>query len=137
MALDWHKLLNSLHEGREKLGGAVLALVSLTSARFYLIFLLALNAVNWLWAYYVNKNVSQSLIVLHYNVNLGVNLIGQARNIYIIPTLGLAFILINFFLLLNIYRKSKFFIHLLLGFTLLVNIFLIASTIAVYLINFL
>ena len=136
MTLDWHKLLNSLHLGREKLAEAALALVSLIFVRIYLFFLLALNAVNWFLAYYVNKHVSQNLVILHYNVNLGVNLIGEARDIYIIPTLGLAFIVINFLLLLNIYRKSKFFIHLLLGFSLVINIFLIASTISVYLINF-
>lgn len=136
MAFDWHKLLNSLHLGREQLAEAVLSLVSYVFVRIYLFFLLALNAVNWLWAYYVNQHVSQNLIVLHYNVNLGVNLIGQARDIYIIPTLGLAFIVINFFLLLNVYRKSKFLIHLLFGFSLLINIFLIASTIAIYLVNF-
>lgn len=136
MEIDRHKLLNYFYFGREKLTEAVLYLVSFIFVRFYLLFLLVLNIINWLLAFYVNKNVSQNLVVLHYNVNLGVNLIGNVEDIYIIPTLGLAFIVINFLLLLNIYRKSKFFIHLLLGFSLVINLFLIASTISVYLINF-
>ncbi|MDO8592157.1 MAG: hypothetical protein Q7R92_00110 [bacterium] len=136
MRLDWHKLLNYLHLGRERLAEAVLSLASLLFVRIYLFFLLALNATNWLLAYYVNRHVSQNLIILHYNVNLGVNLIGEARGIYVIPTLGLAFIVINFLLLLNICRQGKFSVHLLLGFSLVINIFLIASTISIYLINF-
>lgn len=125
-----------MRQSREKLAEAVLAFIGLLWVRIYLAFLLALNISNWLLAYYVNKNVSQNLVVLHYNVNLGVNLIGQVRDIYVIPTLGLIFIMINFFLLLNIHRKSGFLIHLLLGFSLLINVFLIAGTASIYLINF-
>jgi len=136
MVIDWHKTLNFLYVGRAKLAEAALYLIGLSFVRVYLSLLAALNILNWLLAYYVNKNVSQNLVVLHYNVNLGVNLIGQARDIYIIPTLGLSFIVINFLLLLNIYHKNKFVVHLLLGFSLLVNLFLIASTSAIYLINF-
>jgi len=136
MAIDGHKILNYLYLSREKLAQAVLYLVGFMFVRMYLLFLFALNIVNWLLALYVNNNVSQNLVVLHYNVNLGVNLIGNAKDIYIIPILGLVFIVINFILLLNIFRKNKFLIHLLLGFSLLINLFLIASTLAIYLVNF-
>lgn len=136
MAIDWHKLLNDFYLGRAKLAESVLYLVSFPFVRIYLLFLFVLNITDWFLALYVNKAVSQNLVVLHYNVNLGVNLIGQVSDIYIIPTLGLSFIVINFLLLLNLYRKNRFIIHLLLGFSLLVNLFLIAGTTAIYLINF-
>ncbi|OGF23894.1 hypothetical protein A3H09_03795 [Candidatus Falkowbacteria bacterium RIFCSPLOWO2_12_FULL_45_13] len=136
MVIDWYKLLDNIHLGRARLVEAVTRLISFNFVRFYLLFLFGLNIINWLLAFYVNKNVSQNLVVLHYNVNLGVNLIGQATDIYIIPVLGLALITINFILLLNVYRKNKFLIHLLLGFSLLINLFLIASTASIYLINF-
>ena len=136
MVINWHKTLNFLYVGRAKLAEAALYLIGLSFVRVYLSLLAALNILNWLLAYYVNKNVSQNLVVLHYNVDLGVNLIGQARDIYIIPTLGLSFMVINFLLLLNIYHKNKFVVHLLLGFSSLVNLFLIAGTMAIYLINF-
>ncbi|MBU1663636.1 hypothetical protein KKE25_03600, partial [Patescibacteria group bacterium] len=108
MAIDGHKILNYLYLGREKLVQAILYLVSFMFVRMYLLFLFALNIINWLLAFYINNNVSQNLVVLHYNVNLGVNLIGNARDIYIIPTLGLAFIAINFLLLLNIFFPQIF-----------------------------
>jgi hypothetical protein len=136
MVINWYKLLNHFHLGRAGLVEGVWYLVSFTFVRFYLLFLFSLNLINWFLAYYVNNNVSQNLVVLHYNVNLGVNLIGNVRDIYIIPTLGLAFIVINFLLLLNVYRRSRFLIHLLLGFSLLINLSLIASTVSIYLINF-
>jgi len=136
MATLGHKILDYLYLSRVKLAQAVLYLVSFMFVRIYLLFLFAFNIINWLLAFYINNNVSQNLIVLHYNVNLGVNLIGDAKDIYIIPTLGLAFIVINFILLLNIFRKNKFLIHLLLGFSLLINLFLIASTLAIYVVNF-
>jgi hypothetical protein len=136
MVINSHKILNFIYLGRENLAEAVLHLVSFSFVRIYLLFLLTLNIINWLLAFYVNNNVSQNLVVLHYNVNLGVNLIGDVRDIYIIPTLGLTFIVINFLLLLNIFRKNKFLIHLLLGFSLLINLFLIAGTMSIYLVNF-
>jgi len=136
MAIDGHKILNYLYLSREKLTQAVLYLVSFMFVRIYLLLLFALNIINWWLAYYVNNNVSQNLVVLHYNVNLGVNLIGNAHDIYIIPTLGLSFIIINFILLLNIFRKNKFLIHIIFGFSLLINLFLIAGTLAIYLVNF-
>ena len=136
MAILDHKILNYLYVSREKMVQAVFYLVGFMFVRIYLIFLFGLNIINWLLAFYVNNNVSQNLVVLHYNVNLGVNLIGDVKDIYIIPTLGLAFIVINFLLLLNIFRKNKFLIHLLLGFSLLINLFLIAGTVAIYLVNF-
>lgn len=136
MGINWYKLLDYFHLGRTRLIETVGHLISFSFVRFYLLFLLILNLINWFLVYYVNKNVSQSLVVLHYNVDLGVDLIGNVRDIYIIPTLGLAFIVINLFLLFNIYRRGRFVIHLLLGFSLLINLFLIISTIFIYLINF-
>lgn len=136
MVFDSHKILDYLYIGREMIVREVLYLMSFACARVYIISLFVLNAANWLLARHINANVSQDLVVLHYNVNLGANLIGQARDIYIIPTLGLSFIVINFILLLSIFRENKFFIHFVLGFSLLANLFLIAGTLSVYLANF-
>ncbi len=136
MDISSSKILNYLYLSRERLAQAVFQLLRFVFVRIYLAFLFFLNIINWLLVLYINNNVSQNLVVLHYNVNLGVNLIGAARDIYIIPTLGLSFIVINFILLLNIFRSNKFLIHLLFGFSILANLFLIAGTIAIYLVNF-
>lgn len=136
MFLDLNKLFNGLYSAFSKFSEAVFFLFNQTAARWYVFFIVLMNLANWFLAYYVNHNVSQSLVILHYNVNLGVNLIGNVVNIYMIPAIGLTFIIVNLLLLLNLWGRSRFFIHFLLGFSLLVEFFLIASTISIYLINF-
>ena len=136
MAINGQKLVNFLYSVRETAAGAVLHLIGLIFVKIYLFSLFTVNAANWLLAYYINKNVSQRLVVLHYNVDLGVNLIGQVVSVYIIPILGLCFIAINFLLLMRVYARDKFVAHLLLGCALLANLFLLAGTLSVYIINF-
>ena len=68
--------------------------------RIYVMIIFALNFSIWLAAYFVNTNAVQNLIVLHYNVNFGVDLIGGAEKLFIIPVLGLVIIFINLFLLI-------------------------------------
>lgn len=136
MEINWLKLLNTIHlaglNGREM----ILNLLSFFCARVYLAVLLGLNLLDWLVAYAINKNVSQNLIVLHYNVDFGVNLIGAVKKIYLIPFLGLIIILINFILLAVIHRQGKFIVHLLLSGAILANLFLLAGLASLYLINF-
>jgi len=106
--------------------------------RLYLILLIGLNLFIWLVAYYININVSQDLIVLHYNINFGVDLIGSVKKIFILPLLGLIIIIINviIFFILAKHKDFKFFAHLLLGACVAVNIFLFISSVTIYLINF-
>lgn len=136
MNINWLKLLNNYYKSREKISETIISLLSITYIRIYLFAILLLNAVDWLAVYFINKNISQNLVVLHYNVNLGVNLIGDATKIYIIPLLGLIFILLNFILLFNIYRQGKFVVHLLMSSAILSNFYLLFSTASIYLINF-
>jgi len=136
MAILSPKVLNYFYFGREQLARAVFSLLSLWPVKIYLALLFILNLITWLLAFFLNKSVSQNLVVLHYNVNLGVDLIGNISSVFIIPTLGLLFVIINFLLLLNLQQKSKFLIHLLLGFSALINLFLIAAIFTVYIINF-
>ena len=130
------KLISRFYLDRYALGEIVLDLLYYFFVKIYLITLLILNLINWFMAFIINKNVSQDLIFLHYNVTFGVNLIGDVKRVYIIPLFGLIIIMINFALLLFIHKQSKFIIHLLLITALLVNLFLLAAIISVYLINF-
>lgn len=136
MEINWLKLLNIIHFGRLNGQEMILNFLSFFYARVYLAVLLGLNLLNWFAAYAINKNVSQNLIVLHYNIDFGVNLIGGAKKIYLIPLLGLIIILINFILLAVIHRQSKFIVHLLLSGAILANLFLLAGLASLYLINF-
>ena len=134
--LDWSKIANYFYVSRKSLKEISRYLLGLLYFRIYLLIALTLNLLNWLLVYYFNASLSQNLVILHYNVNLGVNLIGEAGKIYTIPLLGLIFKIFNFILLLNIYQEGKFVIHLLLATTAVVNLILIISTASLYLINF-
>lgn len=106
--------------------------------RIYLIILAGLNVLLCLAAHFIYINVSQELVILHYNVDFGVNLIGNVKNVFIIPTLGFAIIIANLIVAFISFRQkdSKFINHLLLGSAIMVQILLLASLAAIYLINF-
>jgi len=134
--MGWSKILNNIHIKRHTFSRMVLDIFSFLYIRIYLIILLSINLLIWLIAFNINKNVSQDLVFLHYNVTFGINLIGSVKRVYIIPLLGLVIIIINFILLLFIHRQAKFIVHLLLFTAMLANLFLIAAIISIYLINF-
>ena len=115
---------------------ATLNLLDLFYVRIYLILLLGINLLNWLVAYIINKNIGQNLVILHYNINFGVNLIGDARETYILPLLGLIIIIVNFILLIYIYRQGRFIVYLSLISAILANLFLLASLASIYFKNF-
>ena len=84
-------------------------------------------------------------MILHYNVDFGIDLIGNVRQIYIIPLIGLVIVLFNLILLSFAYRKNiaperrdadKFLANLLLGSALFANFILLFSVASIYLINF-
>ncbi len=97
--------------------------------------------VNFLFAYFINYSIlpdSRNLTSLHYNVDFGVNLIGDAVNIYILPILGLIFFAVNFLLVLFIfrYKNGHFITCLLMAASWISGIFLLMGLFSIYLINF-
>jgi hypothetical protein len=136
--LDLSKFYEFFYSFRQKFSEGASYLLSFLFVRLYFIILLGLNLLIWISVYLINSGVSQDLIVLHYNVDFGVDLIGGVKRLFIIPILSLIVILINEILLFAFYRRKdfKFLAHLLLGGSLLVNLFLLIALGAIYLINF-
>lgn len=102
----------------------------------YLFFSFAINVLNWIIAFYIVAKTNSNLIILHYNVDFGADLIGEIRKIYTIPILGLIIIFINLILSFAMYKKGKFIINSLLLSALIGNIFLLTALGALYLVNF-
>ena len=111
-------------------------LFSFWSVRLYVLFLFLLNGLLWFISLRATAASGQELVILHYNVNFGVNLVGEAKKILVIPLLGLLVIGINFFIIFLIRQISKFLRHLLLAGALMVNFLLLASLLAIYFVNF-
>ena len=145
------KIFNSIQLTKYKFFKRIIDLFAFFHIRMYLILIFGFILLNWLFTYIINVNVSQDLVVLHYNVDFGVNLIGNVNQIYIIPFLGTIVLLVNLFLLIYTFGQSyntethnasdslktaKFITHILLSTALLVNGILFVSLVLIYLVNF-
>ncbi len=99
-------------------------------------FSFALNIANFLiLLYFIGK--LNDLIILHYNVYLGVDLIGNGRQILLMPLVGFCFLTVN--LLLAVYffnRKERMLSHILSLVTLLSQIGISVAGATVLVVNF-
>ena len=95
---------------------------------------LFLNIALFLFFYFFIKQ-SNIPIVLHYNVDWGVNYFGEVKSIFVLPTVGTIIFLLNGVLALKLWEKSRILSYFLTTVTFLVQSFLIVSGIALYLIN--
>jgi len=74
-------------------------------------------------------------IVLHYNVDWGVDYFGEIKSIFALPLIGAIIFLINGVLALKIWKKNQALSYFFMVSTLLAQCFLVISGIALYLIN--
>ena len=130
------KALNSLYLFRQELKEGIAEIVGYYQVKIYLALIITLNLLIWVFAYQLNKKASQDLVILHYNVDFGVDLVGSIHQIYIIPLLGIIILSINFFILLIVNRDKQFLSHLLFITAIICNIFLLASLGLIYIVNF-
>jgi hypothetical protein len=91
----------------------------------------------WVFAYAINVRVSQEMVILHYNVDFGVDLIGNVAQVYSIPFLGFIFLLANFVLAAALTQNKhfKFFIHILLATVIVAHLLFFGGLTSIYLIN--
>jgi hypothetical protein len=95
---------------------------------------LILNIGLFLFFYFFIRQ-SNIPIVLHYNVNWGVDILGEVKSVFILPVAGMFIFLLNSFLAVNLWGKNKTLSYFFTAMTLLVQFFLIISGIALYIIN--
>jgi hypothetical protein len=107
--------------------------------KLYLIINIILNVILWYGAYWLVKKLPAALVALHYNIDFGINLIGEARNIYIIAVSGSIVFLVNLFLsaLLLKREEGKIIAHLLMSLSIVIHFYLAAGLFSLYLVNFL
>jgi len=128
----------SFYTWRQKFVGDFSYLFKFFFIRLCSILLLGFNLFIWLVVYLINLSVSQDLVVLHYNIDFGVDLIGSVKRLFIVPILSLIVFIVNEALLFAFSRHKdfKFIAYLLFGASLAVNLFLVAALGSIYLINF-
>jgi len=106
--------------------------------RSLLIIALVANILDWVATTFLYRALGDNLVVLHYNINFGIDLIGSRNQIFINPLLGLVFLLLDFGLVLFLAKDKhfKFVAHILLNAAVVVNVLLLLAIFSVYLINF-
>ncbi|MFA6184174.1 MAG: hypothetical protein WC682_03665 [Parcubacteria group bacterium] len=65
-----------------------------------------INILNFLALFYFVRSVN-SLIILHYNVYLGVDLMGESNQVFLIPVVGNFFALVNLCLAIYFFSKKE------------------------------
>lgn len=113
-------------------------LVGSWANRFYLLSLALLQGVAWWSAHFIYKNLVGGLLVLHYNIDFGIDWVGDPTNIFYFPDLGLLFALISIIFLLFSAPgwHFRFQAQLALAGAVFLNLMVIIALGSVYLINF-
>ena len=95
---------------------------------------LLLNIALFLFFHFFIKQ-SDIPIVLHYNIDWGVDYFGEVKSIFALPAVGIIIFLLNGVLALKLWGKNRILSYFLTTATFLTQGFLIISGIALYLIN--
>ena len=105
-------------------------------AVWLMILSLVANLINWLILGIFIKPIDLP-IILHYNVYFGVDMMGDYKEAFILPLIGIILLLINLFLSLFLYeKKERIASYLLLMAALMIQLALIVSSISVIIINY-
>lgn len=104
--------------------------------RWLLVFIGAANLANWAALKIFIQPVDLP-IILHYNVYFGVDMLGDWKNLFLLPAVGLILFFINFFLSFYFYRrKERIASYLLLIATLMIQLSLIVASVSAIIINY-
>ena len=95
---------------------------------------LLLNIALFLFLYFFIKQ-SNIPIVLHYNVDWGVNYFGEVKSVFALPIVGTIIFLLNGVLALKLWTKNRILSYFLITATFLSQCFLAVSGVALYMIN--
>ena len=97
-----------------------------------------LQAISWYLSYFIYKNLTGTLLVLHYNVDFGINWIGDSYKIFYFPLISLSILLISLLTLL-IFGPSKHFrfqSNVIMISVIMSNLGILAALLLIYAINF-
>lgn len=134
----YSKLYERFYSLRVKTANVAGEFFSFYPNRLYLTAAVIIQAASWWLAYYIFNNLTGDLLVLHYNVDFGIDWVGDLNNIFYFPLVGLAFLLLSV-ILLFIFGPGRHFraqSHYLMIGMVLGNLGMLVSLLLVYIINF-
>ena len=127
----WHSIFDKIKTSLSVIFHFVPSLV-------YLSLIIIGQILAWFQVWFIHRQLRENILVLHYNVDFGIDFVSDPIYIFLYPLLGLIVFLFNF-IILAIFHKDKNFkilVHYLLGAAALFGLFLSIALLAVFLINF-
>lgn len=136
--MAYSNLYASLYSWRQRAVAALSAVWHFLPSRLYLLGLAALQIIAWWQAFFIFHNLSGNFLVLHYNVDFGVDLVGPPTQIFLYPLLGLGISILNIAIAAASNRHKDFpiLVHSLLAVAVAFGLFLDLALWFVYLVNF-
>lgn len=138
MSIIRTKIFAAYYLAKQWFAAFIFSLISSPVFKLYLAAISIVNISTWISAFLIKQQAQTNTIILHYNVDFGIDNIAEVPRLFFLPLSGLIIILINLFLV-NIfykYRQEKLFFHLLFGGALMVNLIILVAMVMIYLINF-
>ncbi len=117
---------------------SITAIFRFRPSYLYIALVIIWQIIAWIQAWLIRSKLTTDILVLHYNVDFGIDMVGSPRQIYFYPLMGLAVFFVNIIILAILHKDKNFKImaHFLLGAAALFGLFLSTALLAVYLINF-
>lgn len=133
-----NRFLSQLENFKREFESMMKILFSYFHVKIYMLVFFVVNFLIWITARYIDSEIDEPQIALHYNVESGIDYYGDINKIYILPFLGFVIFLINYVLCANFSRHKdrRFISHILLSTTVIANIILLGGIVSVYLVNF-
>ncbi len=136
--MAYSNLYARFYSFRQEVAAAFSTLWRFTSSRIYFGLACLFQLAGWLQAAYIYRNLSGDLLVLHYNIDFGIDLVGAPWRIFLYPAYGLGIFLFNWLLAAALHRRFHFriFANLLLSSALIFSLLICLALMFIYLINF-
>jgi len=136
MKLSWPQINDAFHVSADNLKSGLGDLWHYSYLKVLLITALSINVLNWLLSIFMVVRVKEEIIALHHNIYFGISLIGEPRQVYFIPLLGLILIIINTVFSYLIKEEDNFFMYVFAATSALINFFLLLGLGSIIMINF-
>lgn len=134
----YSKIYERFYSLRDKTAKTTGEFFSFWFNRLYLGGIILIQLVSWWLSYFIFNNIGDNLLVLHYNINFGINWIGDGNLIFYFPFLSLIFLVLALLLIfiLGVGRHFRINCHYLMGGTLISNLGIFLAILLIYIINF-
>lgn len=122
----------------QKISRSFRAVIKFVSAKYYLGAIFLFQGLAWFQAISIFRKFTGNFLILHYNIDFGIDLVGDSYKIFYIPLAGFLVLLLNLIVSTIFVRKEayKILLHLLFTASLIFNSFINIALFAIYLINF-